>query len=80
VKTPSNVVLLGDSGKRADEFSDIYKSAYYLIDNLDQSHRISRRHDNGSNLGFADGHVERMNYLDCKNNATMWYPLGTRDQ
>ena len=79
LKNPG-ATMLADAGQSADTVPTYFKTAYYVVDNLDSRHRMSRRHDNGSNAARCDGGVRFFKYRETLSDNDLWYPMGTRDK
>jgi len=77
---PSFTIYMGDGGNIGTR-PDIYGWAYYVIDDIDPSHRISLRHSSGSNILYHDGHVAPLKYLESltliNKSPCPWYPTGS---
>ncbi|MDD2706840.1 MAG: prepilin-type N-terminal cleavage/methylation domain-containing protein [Verrucomicrobiae bacterium] len=73
---PSKKLLLCDNNNIKENGS--IESHYYLVTNRskndpwDGDYRIGRRHNNGANVLYADGHVDWHLRSDIENSTTMW--------
>ena len=58
IKSPSRMLMLGDSG--ANEYNPAVKSTSLIIWISNSNNRVSKRHNQGSNFVFVAGHVKRI--------------------
>ena len=76
IATPAQCILIGDNDRWT--LSTNAKSNVYIIyaRNYSSAYAVSRRHNEGGNYGFCDGHAKWMKWQPLYSDSRWWMPEG----
>jgi prepilin-type N-terminal cleavage/methylation domain-containing protein/prepilin-type processing-associated H-X9-DG protein len=76
IMTPSQCILLGDSDMYTISTGVIFNENYLLYaPNYSSTYGLSRRHNEGGNYGYCDGHAKWAKWMDLRD-SRLFMPEG----